>query len=387
MKGSVNMQVDVKKTEKILITAALFALICYVLSRYGNIIAGIFMPFIVARIFAQFLYQPVEYLNSKSGVPKWAACIFVVLTFYAVVMAFAYIIVSRLINELKGLSGYLSVLGKNIPAYLESAKEFLKHILPSSGFLGGDTSNVADVFEKAFVTAGEALADYLAKALPAVAAFVPKAIIFAAVTVLATCYFAADLKKINRFILFQLPVRAKVFISECRKQFFDTVSKYFGAYLTLAAITFSVLFAGLMLIRREYAFLLALLITFVDILPIFGAGAVLIPWAGVEALAGNRADSLKILVLYIIVSAVRQIAEPKVLGSFTGLYPLLALFSIYAGVKLIGITGVFVFPVIAIVLKNLNDKNLINIYKVPPENDKEKVFCARQKYKRFRKNT
>ncbi|MBR5528450.1 MAG: AI-2E family transporter [Clostridia bacterium] len=380
------MDIDLKKTGKFLIIL-LFALCgCYVLSRYGKMLAGIFLPFILARIIAQFLYPPANYLKNTFNIPKGLSCVFITLTFYAALFSFIYILLSHLASEIMGLTGYIEEFGKRLPSYMESARLFLEERIPFAEFSFLGSRIPADFFPKMLDVAGGKITEYISGFLPGIAAFVPKTIIFMAVTVLATCYFAADLKQINKFVLFQLPDRAKIFISECRKQFFSTVSKYFGAYLTIAAITFSELLAGFMLMGQEYAFLISALVTAVDILPLLGAGTVLVPWAAVQALLGERTKAFSLLALYVVITAVRQFAEPRILGSFIGLYPLTALFAIYAGGRLFGIAGLFIFPVAAIILKNLNDKNVISLYRNPPQDSGEKIFSARQKYKRFRKN-
>ena len=77
-------------------------------------------------------------------------------------------------------------------------------------------------------------------------------------------------------------------------------------------------------------------------------------------------------------------SEPKILGSFIGLYPLLTLFSVYAGAKLAGFFGIFLFPIAAITLKNLNEKGIVKLFKNPPENNKQQIMQTRAKYKKFR---
>ena len=386
MKGIYKMSFDIKKAEYFFLITAGIVGICYLLSQYGNLVLGILFPFILSGICAHFLSPPAEYLREKLHMPKWAACIFITSTFFAALFTFAYIIISRLLKEISGLSQYAYILRDNIPGYIDDLKLFVSEKFPF--FQAGDETGdfiISSLGKIAYSVAG-GIAGYISEALPAVFSFIPNFFIGAIITILATYYFTLDLKKIKRFFLFQLPSKLKIVLSECRIQFFDTISKYFGAYAAIAMITFAELLAGLMFIRRDYAFIIALATTLVDILPVFGSGAVLLPWAAAEYAFGNRPDALKILILYIIITAVRQIIEPKILGTFTGLDPLTALLVIFAGAKIMGILGIFIFPVIAIIIKNLNDKNIIKIFKTPPEDTTEKISSARLKYRRFKKN-
>lgn len=111
---------------------------------------------------------------------------------------------------------------------------------------------------------------------------------------------------------------------------------------------------------------MALIIGFVDLLPIFGAGTFMIPWAIITACSGDLNLALWILVLWIIMSVVRQFIEPKIVSGKIGIHPIFTLIAMYTGFKFIGIIGMFVGPIILIVLKtylqHLLIKVLLNLY-------------------------
>ena len=91
----------------------------------------------------------------------------------------------------------------------------------------------------------------------------------------------------------------------------------------------------------------------VDLLPVLGAGAVLIPWAIVSLLFGSYQMGLGLLILYGVVTLVRQIAEPHVVGSSLGLHPFISLFSVFIGWELFGILGMIVAPFAALLAREL----------------------------------
>ena len=107
--------------------------------------------------------------------------------------------------------------------------------------------------------------------------------------------------------------------------------------------------------RVSYSFLLALVISFVDILPVLGVGSVLVPWAVFSFVSGRWNFGIGLLIIYGCVTVVRQIAEPKIVGGSIGLHPLATLVSMYAGLKLLGVTGLLIGPVTAIIVKSLFD--------------------------------
>ena len=118
-------------------------------------------------------------------------------------------------------------------------------------------------------------------------------------------------------------------------------------------MTLSLLLVGFLVLKVSYFFLLALLTAFLDILPVLGVGTVLIPYAVFELIGGRLARGIGLLVLYAVITVLRQIAEPHLVGKSLGLHPILMLVSFYAGLKLFGVAGLLVGPALALLIKGL----------------------------------
>lgn len=103
----------------------------------------------------------------------------------------------------------------------------------------------------------------------------------------------------------------------------------------------------------EYPLIAALGIGFVDALPIFGSGTVMLPWAVIIAFNGDYTLSVCILVLWIVMSCVRQLIEPKIVSKQIGIHPIFTLIAMYTGFKFIGVMGMLVGPILLIVLKDI----------------------------------
>ncbi|MFZ2851980.1 MAG: AI-2E family transporter, partial [Leptotrichiaceae bacterium] len=95
-------------------------------------------------------------------------------------------------------------------------------------------------------------------------------------------------------------------------------------------------------------------------LPILGAGAILIPWSIFSFITGDIKLGFAIFILYVIVLAVRQLLEPKLISQKIGVHPLVTLVSMYSGFKLLGIVGFLIGPIVMIILKNVFSKELDN---------------------------
>ena len=109
-------------------------------------------------------------------------------------------------------------------------------------------------------------------------------------------------------------------------------------------------FAGL---NVQYPLLFAVGIAFVDALPIIGSGTVMVPWGIIASLDGDLKLGLAIIVLWIIMSVVRQFTEPKIVSSNLGIHPIFTVVAMYTGFRLIGVIGMFIGPIVLIILKNI----------------------------------
>lgn len=138
-----------------------------------------------------------------------------------------------------------------------------------------------------------------------------------------------------------------------KNTFLKTAVSYLKAQLVIVGIIFLILLAGFMILKVRYVFVLALITAIVDAVPILGTGTVLIPMSIFSFLSENAPLGWGILILYGVTLLARQLCEPKILGKAFGIHPLIALFSIFAGMKLFGIAGLIFGPFLAIFIKIL----------------------------------
>ena len=79
----------------------------------------------------------------------------------------------------------------------------------------------------------------------------------------------------------------------------------------------------------------------------------MLPWAIISACNGDLKLAIAILVLWIVMSLVRQFLEPKLVSSNLGIHPIFTLIAMYTGFKFSGIIGLFLGPILLIILKNI----------------------------------
>jgi len=109
----------------------------------------------------------------------------------------------------------------------------------------------------------------------------------------------------------------------------------------------------------------------VDAFPIVGSGTVLIPWGIISLVTGNISRGIGILILYVVITVIRQIIEPRIVGKHVGLRPVVTLVCMYAGTKLFGGLGLFGLPITVAIISDLNSTGVIHLFERVSDNDKE----------------
>jgi sporulation integral membrane protein YtvI len=161
----------------------------------------------------------------------------------------------------------------------------------------------------------------------------------------------------------QIPERPAGILRDIKRYLGVVILQFVRSYAIILLVTFSELAIGFAILGVKNVFLLALLISLFDILPVVGLGAVLLPWAAISLVTGNTALGIGLVVMYVVILVVRNIIEPKIVGDRVGLHPLLTLVCMFVGAKLFGVIGLFGLPVAVAILKALNDKGAIRLYK------------------------
>lgn len=199
--------------------------------------------------------------------------------------------------------------------------------------------------------------------LPSMVSFLPEMALAFATTVLAVFYTSSCYPDIRSFLLRQIPARYRSDARSVKQNVCLTMVKWLRAETVLWLLTFSVLLIGLLLLRVEFALLLAFLISFVDLLPILGTGTVLLPWSALSFLIGRGPFATGLLALQLILLLQRSILEPKLLSAQADLPPIAALLAMYLGFCSMGITGMILFPLLLLLVKQLQDAGCISLWK------------------------
>lgn len=349
-------QESYKKFAVITLYAAVCVAVIYLIFNY---LWSAVLPFVIAYIFAECFRPIVKYSEKNKQFPKRFFVLFVVVLAAGSISMLIYAAARQLIREITELSGYITDALERIrtdDGYASEIADRIDSFLPFFNlhdWIMERRSNLGSELRESLMVFGEKLSGNLISFVGTAAAFFPRMVLSTVVAVIATYYFAIDRVRINCFFLSLFPKKVRPMLKSVRDLLAETVGRYLKAYGFLFLITFTELFVAFLIIGIEYSFVIALLVALVDILPVLGTGAILIPWGIISVALGDYRTGIPLIIAYAVITVVRQIIEPRIVGKFIGLPPLAALASMYIGLKLMGVFGLFVFPIGAIVVKRL----------------------------------
>ena len=308
------------------------------------ILVPILLPFLIAWGLA-LLTQPLcRALGRRTVMPEPILRVALSLGAFLAIGGGLFLILARLWRELSEL---LRGLSEN-PEPIKRIAERIRSSLASLPLPKDAAIDPMHLIEGAL---GEAVSA-LSRAVGGAILGLPSLFLFLIVTVIASVYFALDLEKINRAFFHLIPKPWQERALSLRGALLRALLGYLRSYAALFLLTLFVSLAGLLLLGVRYALLIALLLAAVDLLPVLGVGCALIPWSVSCFLFGNTRLGIGLLVLWLAVTVLRQALEPRLLGERLGLTPLATLVSIYAGLKLCGVMGMLLAPLLFAMVKS-----------------------------------
>ena len=324
---------------------------------------GIFLfPFVLAFIFSMITQPIARFINKKTHLSAKVSTIISIVAFFLVLFGLMSVVSIKFIEEIYNLS-------KNLRGSSAQFNELWNKSL-DQGFV------YIDYLPKEFITQIQSYTgEFINFAARSATTFVnqtirfitsiPTLIIYTSITILSTLLMSLDKNDIVKFLEHQFPISWLNKIYNIKRDILSVFGSYLRAQLILVTICFFELLIALNLflslgLNVKYPLIFSIVISLIDALPILGAGAILIPWSIFSFITGDIKLGFALLILYVIVLAVRQLLEPKLISQKIGVHPLVTLVSMYSGFKLLGIIGFLIGPIVMIILKNVFSKELEN---------------------------
>lgn len=348
--------------QKAFIIRVAFIVLILLLGYIGiKYVLPLLMPFVIGLVIAIIFRHPIDKIADKLKMKRAIVSILILLIFYCLV-------------------GFvMSMIGFKVFAFLEelfrNAPDVYQHtILPALKKLIGNLSikypDLKIYLDDFLTNMGTSVLENLSKVsstvLSMIASFagqLPSLLIKLLFTIVSSFFFTIDYHRISRFIVLQFKGERRMMLLKLKDNGIGTLGKFLRAYAMIISITFIELSIGFWIIGVPNPIFFGGLIAIIDVLPILGTGAILLPWSIISFIIGNTRFGIGMLILYIVITIVRQTLEPKIVGQQIGLHPLVTLLLMYVGAQLMGILGLFLLPIIATLINKMNKEGTIHLFK------------------------
>lgn len=350
------------------IYVAIFVGLYYFIINYAF---GYIFPFVFAAALSVFLQRPIKAITKKLHIKAHSAVsIILVLLIVVVIVGTAATLLFALGSELKEFFTYMFSSISSVSDLIEEAKRFSMDLLSKlpvgiSDALGG---YVAGFFDK---IGTESLGiDMNVLSAPISGAWhvvkgIPSLFLTLLVTVVSCVFMTSDYELIKKMLLGFCRVENREKLINTKRTITKGVAKLFKAYATLMLITFTEMFIGLSFMKLVgvykggYIAIIAFVTCIVDIIPVLGTGTVLIPWAVYSFVTGNFGLGIGLVVLYGVITVLRQIIEPKLVANQVGLPAIVTIAAMFLGARIFGAFGIILLPLTVIILKLMYDEGVI----------------------------
>lgn len=381
---------DVEKKRKAIINIVYFFLIIAIGFLFVRYALGVCFPIVCAFFIATLLQRPKNFLTRKTFFKSGAASVISLFVLIFVILSLIALIGVRAVSEISGFIDYITIQIQHIDVlvtnienaimnFIGNLPSFLSETLTESvstiftqirEYLAGQSTELTDsitgsigsAFSFTWITTPLSGVISTAKQIPSI-------LIAVVITLVASCFMTADYDEIMGFVKRQFPKEKRKDLSRAKVLLKSTLSKMAKAYALIMTVTFTEMFIGLSILKlagiysSNYAVIIAIVTAFVDIIPVLGTGTVLIPWALYNLIVGNYSLAIGLAVIYAVITVIRQIVEPKLVAGQLGLSPVVTITSLYLGLKIFGVLGMIIAPILVTMLKVLNDEGIIHIWK------------------------
>lgn len=323
-----------------------------------------FMPFIIGWIISLIAAPVVRFFEEKLKVRRKGASVIVIVAVLAAVILLVYAVGAKLVREGVNFVNELPALWESVMEEFDQVGENLQGVydrLPEDvqNTLDDLSDNMGEYFDGIVGSVGtptfEAVGN-VAKQLPDIFLGVIMCILSAYFFVADKSYMADAMKKyVPDALLYRYDL--------IRRSFRNVVGGYFKAQLKIECWVYILLAIGLLALHVRYAFLVALGIAFLDLLPVFGTGTVMIPWAVIEILGKDYKMAVGLLIVWCVGQLVRQMIQPKIVGDSMGMDAIPTLFLLFIGYKAAGVVGMILSVPIGIIVINLYEEGVFDTTK------------------------
>lgn len=368
-----------------LIYFAFLAVAYYLFMKYAFWIVA---PFIFAFLLAMALQRPIRAITGKTRLKKGLVGGVLVFLILAVLLTVIVLVGYRIGVEFKGFWNFIMGKVNDLPQLVAQGEAWLLErirVLPDS-IERSIRDAVTDFTGKLLTVGGEEEAALESSAafsfggldfgtissslggLLSTAKRIPAIFTAVLVSIIACFFVTCDYDGFVGMIKNMLSDEHEAFVVRGKRILIDVLGKLVKSYATIIFITFCELSIGLNLLKLigvyngGYIVVISICTALLDILPVFGTGTVLVPWAAVSFVSGHIGLGIGLAVMYALITVIRQVLEPRLVAMNVGLHPVLTLAGMYLGLNIFGVIGIFIVPITFVLISALHKEGLIHLW-------------------------
>lgn len=353
-----------EKRKRFIINVAYYVVISVFVLAGCKFILPVMVPFIIAFLVSVLIQIPVKKFAKRFPARRKMAAVLCCSLFYAFFFALVLLLGVKLLQGAGNviISAPALYNERIVPVFGEVAKR----LETAAASVDMEMSQkIEEIFSEFSQNVGQYITDFSVKTVRLLsdgAVKIPGFIVRLVVTVVSTFFMASDFDRIIGFAKKVIPAGKEESVGRTMEYIRNVLFIYLKSYTFLFLLTFVELLVGFLVLRIPYAAVLAVAIAIFDILPVLGTGGILLPWAVVLLIMGNTSLAVGLLVLYVMITAIRNTVEPKIVGKQIGLHPLATLVFMFIGLKVLGIIGMILFPVGLSIFVNLEKNGVIHVF-------------------------
>lgn len=333
-------------------------IIILAIALLGYWIIPVSVPIITALLTAMLLAPAVKMLQGRGKMKRNLAVFIVFMIFLCFLGLSGYFIITKAITQaddfVKNLPSYINELNiawlniqENLnnkfselpPELVQEVGSYITQLLTNLR----DQANGRDIISDITVIVTK----------------IPSYFVTFLVYLIALYLFLLELPKLQQQIYSHLSEETKDKVQFMSSRLSYVIFGFIKAQFLVSIIIFFVSLIGLLFIVPEVALLMSFIIWIIDFIPLIGSIAILAPWAIYHLIAGNLALATKLFILAAILLIIRRTVEPKVMGKHIGLSPLATLIAMYLGLKILGMIGFIVGPLVVILFTSAKEAGII----------------------------
>ena len=326
-------------------------------------VIALFMPFVVGWIISLIASPLVRFFEKTLKIKRKAGSAFVIISVIALVILAGYFLGVKVAEQ---TAGFVEEVPEMWAGMQQDFNEIGEKLSVYSKYLPEQVSTtLIKITENIDEYLGELVGKLSSPTLEALSRFaknIPSIIIGIIMCLLSAYFFVADREYVSVMISKVLPKSIVSRWDLIKRGLRRAVGGYFKAQLKIEFWMYLLLAIGFWILKIRYAFFIAIGVAFLDLLPFFGTGTVLLPWAAIKFLSGDYTIVIGLLLIWGVGQLARQLIQPKIVGDSVGLSPIPTLILLFVGYKAAGVVGMIIAVPIGIIVLNMYQEGVFDTF-------------------------